>query len=92
VRNRTDNNLAPVTEQADKSTTEPAPANEAIAPVSTVTVAIDPASGLLATPTCPVKTRMTYPSGSEPRAYCNVVHVVKTEKENGIKRLTKRIL
>ena len=87
TRNRPENNLAPVADAAS----EPAPTNEAVAPLPTVTVSIDPETGLLATPTCPVKTRMTYPSGSEPRAYCNVTHVVKTEKENRIKGLAKHI-
>lgn len=92
VRNRTDNNLAPADSAEGDSTNQPAPTNEAVVAVPTVTVSIDPASGLLATPTCPVKTRMTYPSGSEPRTHCNIQHVVKTEKETGIKGLAKKIL
>lgn len=88
VRNRTDNNPAPPAE------TEPetAPTNEVIPAVPTVTVSIDPATGLLATPACPVKTRMTYPSGSEPKGYCNLTHITKPEKETGIKGIAKRIL
>lgn len=39
-------------------------------PMSTVTVVIDPTSGMIARSYCPVKTRMTYPSGSEPHQYC----------------------
>jgi hypothetical protein len=86
VRNREDNNLAPAPQP------ESAPAtNEAVVPVTTVTVSIDPKSGLLATSSCPVKSRMTYPSGSEPHAYCNIDHVVKPEKKPGIKNLAKRI-
>lgn len=87
-RNRADNNVTPVTEAAS----EPAPTPQALNAVPTVTVSIDPANGLLATPDCPVKTRVTYPSGSEPRAYCNITHVVKTEKPAGLKGLAKRIL
>jgi hypothetical protein len=34
---------------------------------------------------------MTYPSGGEPRNYCNITHVVKSEKENRIKGIAKRI-
>jgi hypothetical protein len=86
VRNR-DNDLAP----APEAPAEPAPSNEAVAPVPTVTVSIDPESGLLATPACPVKSRMTYPSGSEPHGYCNINHVVKPEKKTGLKGLAKRI-
>lgn len=87
ARNRDENNLAP----APESATESAPANEAVVPVPTVTVSIDPESGLLATPSCPVKSRMTYPSGSEPHGHCNINHVVKPEKKTGLKGLAKRI-
>lgn len=89
VRARPESNLAagPETEA-----TEPAPTNEVVPAVPTVTVAIDPANGLLATPACPVKTRMTYPSGSEPKGHCNLSHITKPEKETGIKGLAKRVL
>ena len=88
VRNRADNNLAPPAE----TETETAPANDVVPAVPTVTVSIDPATGLLATPACPVKTRMTYPSGSEPKGHCPLSHITKPEKETGIKGLAKRIL
>lgn len=88
ARNRPDNNLAP----APQTETEPAPTNEVVPAVPTVTVSIDPATGLLATPACPVKTRMTYPSGSEPKGHCNLSHITKPEKETGIKGLAKRIV
>ena len=87
VRNRDDNNLAP----APETPAESASTNEPVVAVPTVTVSIDPESGQLATPTCPVKSRMTYPSGSEPRGYCNINHVVKPEKKTGLKGLAKRI-
>ena len=90
VRNRTENDSALSTEAVNESAA--APASESTPAVPTVTVVIDPASGLLANPSCPVKTRMTYPSGSEPRGHCNVTHIVKPEKESGIKGLAKRIL
>lgn len=89
VRNRTENDSAPATEAVGETT---APATESTPAVPTVTVVIDPASGLIATPSCPVKSRMTYPSGSEPRGHCNITHVVKPEKESGIKGIAKRIL
>jgi hypothetical protein len=89
VRNRSDNNLAPAPAEV---ATETAPANEVVPAVPTVTVTIDPATGLLANPACPVKTRMTYPSGSEPKAHCNLSHITKPEKETGIKGLAKRIV
>ena len=88
VRNRADNNATPPAQALSDAN----PAPQAINPVPTVTVSIDPANGLLATPECPVKTRVTYPSGSEPRAYCNVTHVAKTQKPSGLKGLAKRIL
>lgn len=40
-------------------------------PLPTVTVVIDPTTGLIARSGCPTKTRMTYPSGNEPHQYCN---------------------
>ena len=43
-------------------------------PLPTVTLTIDPMSGMLATPACPVKSRMTYPGGTEPRTSCNLKH------------------
>ena len=87
ARNREDNNLPPDAEPA----TQPAPTNDAAPAVPTVTVSIDPESGLLATPSCPVKSRMTYPNGSEPHGYCTINHVVKPEKKTGLKGLAKRI-
>ena len=87
ARNRDDNNLAPAAEPA----TEPPPQSEAVVAVPTVTVSIDPESGQLATPSCPVKSRMTYPSGSEPHGYCTINHVVKPQKKSGLKGLAKRI-
>jgi curved DNA-binding protein CbpA len=88
VRNRPENNLA----SADEAVSEPAPTNDAVVPVPTVTVSIDPATGLLAKPECPVKTRMTYPSGGEPKGHCTLSHITKPEKETGLKGLAKRIL
>lgn len=45
-----------------------------VRPLPTVTLTIDSISGMLAKSDCPTKSRMTYPSGSEPRQYCNVSH------------------
>jgi curved DNA-binding protein CbpA len=92
VRNRPESNAAPVIEVAREPAPQAATTPQTAAAVPTVTVSIDPANGLLATPDCPVKTRVTYPSGSEPRAYCNIQHIVKPEKPSGIKGLAKRIL
>ena len=62
----------------------PAPA------LATVTVTIDPESGRLAKSDCPVRSRMTYPSGSEPTGYCNLVHT-PPPKESKIKSLAKSV-
>jgi hypothetical protein len=66
--------------------------------VATATVTIDPTTGMLARPDCPVKTRMTYPSGNEPNQYCNL-HLslkpapgpVERPKDSRIKSVAKRI-
>lgn len=81
----------------DSSTIEPATTQ--VTPVPTVTVMIDPATGLLATSNCPTRTRMTYPSSSEPHAYCNASHPARVitfdepvqSKESRIKSFAKRV-
>jgi hypothetical protein len=59
--------------------------------VATVTVTIDPESGLLAKQDCPVRSRLTYPRGSEPGGYCNINHT-PPPKESRIKSIVKKIL
>ncbi len=49
-------------------------------PLATVTVTIDPQSGLIAKSDCPVRSRMTYPRGSEPSGHCNLVHTPPPKK------------
>ena len=61
------------------------------AAVATVTVTIDPESGLLAKSDCPVRSRMTYPRGSEPSAHCNINHT-PPPKDSRIKSLAEKIL
>ena len=65
-------------------TTEPTPA------VATVTVTIDPETGLLAKPECPLRSRMTYPSGSQPSGYCTLSHA-PPPKESRIKSIAKTV-
>jgi hypothetical protein len=77
--------LSPEAESAQGVVTQPTPA------MATVTVLIDPASGLLAKPDCPVRSRMTYPSGSQPTGYCNISHA-EPPKESRIKSLATKIL
>jgi len=71
--------------------TSSSPVETQPAAMPTVAVTIDPASGLLAKPDCPVRSRMTYPRGSEPSAYCNINHA-PPPKESRIKSLTEKIL
>ena len=75
-------------ETSASTSTPPSTATPALA---TVTVLIDPESGLLAKPDCPVRSRMTYPSGSQPGAYCNLNHE-PPPKESKIKVITEKIL
>jgi len=58
--------------------------------LATVTVTIDPDTGLLAKPECPVKSRMTYPSGSQPAAYCTLSHA-PPPKDSRIKSIAKTV-
>ena len=68
-------------------------------PLPTVTLTIDPLSGLLAKPDCPTKSRMTYPGGSEPSQYCNIQHKSDAPaqadearpKESRLKSFAKRL-
>lgn len=67
--------------------------------MATVTVVIDPSSGMIARSDCPNKARMTYPSGSEPHQVCTLVHrggpTAQTDtagaKDSRIKAAAKRI-
>ena len=70
---------------SDTTSSAPTPA------LATVTVLIDPESGLLAKPDCPVRSRMTYPSGSQPSAYCNINHA-PPPKDSKLKTIKEKIL
>ena len=58
--------------------------------IATVTVTVDPETGLLAKPECRLRSRMTYPSGSEPTAYCNLSHI-PPPKESRVKSIAKSV-
>ena len=58
--------------------------------LATVTVTIDPESGQLAKQDCPVRSRMTYPTGSQPTGYCNLNHA-PPPKDSKIKSLAKSV-
>lgn len=70
-----------------KSDSSAAPENatpQARTPLPTVTLTIDPATGLRATPDCHNKSRMTYPSGAEPTQFCNASHAsAETTEQDG---------
>jgi DnaJ domain len=85
--NRADSTVEAEPAVASDTTTSSAPTPA----LATVTVLIDPESGLLAKPDCPVRSRMTYPSGSQPSAYCNINHAPPL-KESKIKSLKDKIL
>lgn len=85
--NRTDSTVEEQPVVASDTTTSSAPTPA----LATVTVLIDPESGLLAKPDCPVRSRMTYPSGSQPSAHCNINHA-PPPKESKIKSLKEKIL
>lgn len=53
------------------------PSARQLRPMPTVTVNIDPVTGLLATRDCPNVSTLTYPAGNEPRRYCTVQHKTK---------------
>src|SRR6185436_7697552 len=85
--NRTDATVEEQPAVASDTTTSSAPAPA----LATVTVLIDPESGLLAKPDCPVRSRMTYPSGSQPSGYCNINHA-PPPKDSKLKTLKEKIL
>jgi len=66
---------APEVAASESVPAQPTPA------LATVTVTIDPESGLLAKPDCPLRSRMTYPSGSQPSGYCNISHAPPPKKK-----------
>lgn len=76
--------------EANSASTD-TPPSAATPALATVTVLIDPESGLLAKADCPVRSRMTYPSGSQPSGYCNINHT-PPPKESKLKSIKKKIL
>ncbi|HEX7318211.1 MAG TPA: J domain-containing protein [Pyrinomonadaceae bacterium] len=74
-----------------EATTGPAPDAQQLRAVPTVTVNIDAATGLLATRDCPDVSRMTFPSGAEPRRHCTTTHKAK-EKDSRLKSVAKRVV
>jgi len=96
-KNRVD--ASPAKEATPVDSGAPGPAIAQSHPIPTVTVMIDPATGLLARPECPTRSRMTYPSGNEPHEYCNASHPPKVEvqpdparpKESRVKSFAKRV-
>jgi hypothetical protein len=87
VTRKPNRNDQPAPQENSASIDAPAPTPA----LATVTVLIDPESGLLAKADCPVRSRMTYPSGGQPRAYCNLNHT-PPPKDSRIQSLKKKIL
>jgi hypothetical protein len=97
--------LAPRDQSDSRARSAPKPNSEAGAPevgsietvasaptaaLETVTVTIDPESGLLAKQDCPVRSRMTYPTGSQPTGYCNLNHT-PPPKDSRIKSIARSV-
>ena len=80
----------PNSETATTDVAPPATNTESAAAVATVTVTIDPETGLLAKPECKLKSRMSYPSGSQPTGYCTLSHA-PPPKESRIKSIAKTV-
>jgi hypothetical protein len=87
VTRKPNRNDQPAPQENSASIDAPAPTPA----LATVTVLIDPESGLLAKADCPVRSRMTYPSGGQPSAYCNLNHT-PPPKDSRIQSLKKKIL
>jgi hypothetical protein len=83
----------PLREQNSTEVAAVTPVQAAPEQVKTVTVTIDPNTGLLARADCPTKTRMTYPSGSEPHGYCTATHgpAASDSKDSKLKSFAKRV-
>jgi curved DNA-binding protein CbpA len=68
-----------------------------LTPLPTVTLTIDPTTGLIATTHCPLKSRVTYADGTEPQQHCSLHQTDKSApadpslKESRLKSLTKRL-
>jgi hypothetical protein len=87
VTRKPSRNDQPAPEENSASIDAPAPTPA----LATVTVLIDPESGLLAKADCPVRSRMTYPSGSQPSGYCTLNHT-PPPKESKIKSIAEKLL
>ncbi len=68
-------------------------------PLPTVTITIDPTTGLIATADCSVKQSMTYPSGKEPRQYCTADHRTSSaappqqqQEKSSVRSAARRVL
>jgi len=78
------------------------PIEASLPPLPTVTVVIDPTTGMIARSTCPIKSKMTYPSGNEPHQYCtshpaappvsSAPAVASNPKDSRLKSAAKRLV
>jgi len=65
------NDTRPADQQSNRKSEPSVTSRHSTEPLSTITVTIDSTTGLLARDECPTRITMTYPTGSEPHAYCN---------------------
>ena len=96
VPTETRNRKVEASSTRDSKGEEQAQTQPAAAPVqamATVTVLIDPSTGLLAKSDCPTKSRMTYPAGSEPHGYCTAAHAAHPQADDSkVKSIAKRVV
>jgi hypothetical protein len=81
----------PVDPQSDRRANETSVTGRQITEqqrLPTTTVTIDSTTGLLARDECPTKVSMTYPAGSEPRAYCNAHPATRSSKLKSLQKHT----
>jgi hypothetical protein len=66
-------------------------------PLPTVSLTVDTTTGLIATAHCPVKSRMTYADGTEPRQHCSLHKAEQSattdapQKDSRLKSFTRRL-
>jgi len=77
--------------QEPATSTSSQPAAIPVQTMATVTVLVDPSTGLLAKPDCPTRTRMTYAAGSEPHGYCTS-HQKTQPGDSKVKTIAKRVV
>jgi len=85
-------------EREESGSASSQPGAAPLRPLPTVTVVIDPLTGMIARPSCPMKTTMTYSSGNEPHQYCTLHPAAPTApavapgpKDSRLKSVARRL-